>query len=363
MKGIDRDLLGMSLGALRKAYEELSYMKCDMAIGAVGSGKSDTYGLDWIPESIIRHEVDDYDANIVLVTEETGKMYRGEQNMEPTQTVLVCDPTDKSIKLREFLMNRMSEDPNCSSREVHKILKENYNIWEKEMGNPHISGASASITAIRDRRVMFNAMVNYVTGNAFVANSLGTKYGKIHDDFAKFEDVRFSSETKKGKKFAAFLGKEGYRENLQQCQLGLDENDCVDPWTGGPLRIVYLSSLNNEGNVSFIMSNGEKIGEWIGWLPWAKYARDTAQSDEHVLEVYRVFFENPRTKELVLVAPAPHYSIFVVEDGETRINLERMFQLDDPSHYRETLLIIPRHNMEAIGRATALGKYHQELRL
>jgi hypothetical protein len=78
MKGIEKDLRDMSIQALTRAFNEIGALRCDYAIERVGSGKSDTYGLDAIPEETIKVEVDNYDRDIVLVTEETGKMYSGE---------------------------------------------------------------------------------------------------------------------------------------------------------------------------------------------------------------------------------------------------------------------------------------------
>lgn len=362
MKGIEKDILDMSVEALRKAYEEINGLRCDFAVETVGSGKGDTYGLDAIPEEVIKHEVGDYDANIVLVTEETGKMYAGERGLEPTQSVLICDPTDRSIKMKEFLEAAMKKDSGYSKKYVHEAFAKKMEDWKSEFGIPAITGASGSITAIRDRRIIFNTMVNYVTGELFIADSLGTKSGDI-EKYGKQEmqNVEFPSGRRSTTKFVTFLGKSGYPENLEKCNLGLDPADCIEPWTGGPLRILRLSSID-DGGVSFILSNGEKVCEWIGWLSWVKYARDPVQSDERAMEAYRLFFESPRTLKLVSVAPGPHYSIFVMEDGETRVNLDRMFQLADPSHYRETIMVTPRHNVGAISRVKSLGSYQQELK-
>jgi len=360
MKGVEKDLRNLSVRALTRAFNEIHSLRCDFAVEPVGSGKFDTYGLDAIPEETIKLEVDNYDGDIVLITEETGKIYSGEQGLEPTQNVLICDPTDRSIKMREFLQGLIKEDSDVGKKTVDDAFSDYLDRWESQLGNPTISGASASITAIRDRRILFNVMVNYVTGELFIADSVGTRKGKIGEDTV--EEVRFPSASSGSGKFVTFLGKEGYPENMEKCNLGLSLEDCVDPWTGGPLRILNLSSLG-EGSVSFIMSNGEKVCEWIGWLSWVKYARDSVQSDERALEPFRLFFESPRTKELVLVAPGPHYSIFTEEAGETRVNLDRMFQLADPSHYRETILVTPRDNVGAISRVRSLGTYQEELRL
>ncbi len=383
MKGIEKDLLNVSVDALKSAYEAISNLKCDFATEIVSGGKSDTYGLDFTPEEAIKHTVQGYDADIVLVTEETGKNYSGEVGLEPTQTVLICDPTDRSIKMRQFLLALMQKEPGYSNKLVHQAFSEKLDAWENGIeyvgddkkksklymgpGSPSITGASASITVIRDRKIMLNVMINYVTGELFIADPLKPRMGSFEDyKKDKMRHIKFPSEGGKDNKFVAFLKKKGYSENLKQCNLGLKEEDDIDPWAGGPLRILRLSSFSytdNDNSVSFILSNGEKICEWLGWLSWVKYASDPVESDEHALEAYRMFFENPRTRSLVSVAPAPHYSIFTIKEGETRVNLDRMFQLDDPSHYRETILVAPRHNIASVSRVKALGGHQEELKL
>lgn len=360
MKGIEKDLREMVVHALIRAYTEIRLLRCDYAIERVGIGKFDTYGLDAIPEETIKLEVDNYDGDIVLITEETGKMYSGELGLEPTQTVLICDPTDRSIKMREFLQELIRDKVELAKMNVGDVFSQYRDQWQNKFGNPTISGASSSITAIRDRRVLFNVMVNYVTGELFIADSLGTRRRKINDEHT--EVVNFSAASRTTRQFITFLGKEGYAENMEKCNIGLKSEDCLDPWVGGPLRILYLSDLFKK-DISFIMSNGEKICEWIGWLAWVKYARDTLQPGGQALKAFRVFFESPRTRELVLVAPGSHYSIFVEKAGETKINLDRMFQLDDPSHYRETILITPGDNIGPISRVRSLGNYEKELHL
>jgi hypothetical protein len=281
--------------------------------------------------------------------------------LEPTQTVLICDPTDRSIKMREFLQKLIQQDSNLAFATVREAFNQHADQWRLQFGNPTISGAAGSITAIRDRRILFNVMINYVTGEIFTADSFGTRKSTIEDQSSE-EPVSFSAADRRSRRFVTFLGKEGYVENMEKCKLGLKPEDCSDEWTGGPLRIINLSDLG-ERDISFILSNGEKICEWVGWLAWVKYARDPRQADEPALHAFRLFFESPRTKELILVAPGPHYSIFIEEGGEMRVNLDRMFQLADPSHYRETILITSRENVGAIARVRALGQYETELKL
>lgn len=360
MDGASRDLMKICTEALRQAYDDINSLRCGYAIELVHSGKSDTYGLDEVTEEVIKHCIDGYDPNIVLVTEETGKMYHGGKGLEPTQTVLIADPTDRSIKLKEFLEKRIAEDDSNRNKYVNEVIAGSVDLWEKEFGHATLSGAFGSIAAVRNGRILFNVMINYVTGDVFVSSPLGNKQGGLRDPMENYTSIEFPSQTRSDR-YSTFLGKKGYAENLQKCGLDLKPENCTDPWIGGPARILQLSTISPK-DVGFILSNGEKIGEWVGWLAWAKYARKPTDPDERSLSVYRIFFEDPKTRELVLVAPAPHYSIFRDEDGETRINLDRMFQLEDPSHYRETLVVIPVNNLRPVARIKSLGKYKHELK-
>ena len=69
MKGIERDLRDMAVDALTKAHDELGELRCDFAVEPVSGGKADTYGLDAIPEEVVKQEVNEYDGDIVLITE------------------------------------------------------------------------------------------------------------------------------------------------------------------------------------------------------------------------------------------------------------------------------------------------------
>lgn len=364
MQGIDRSLLKTCISGLEGAYNRLNEMKVADACAIVGGGKSDTLALDWMPEQELGRVIQNYDPTTFLITEEAGK-YSGMDGLEPSDVVLVCDPTDRSIKLHEFLDKAMKTHASCGMETVRSVLQAQKGEWEKSMGNAALSGASGSVTAIKGGRPVFNVMINYVTGDVYYACPLGTKRRKANDTGRIESDasVEFQTQTSCDRKFATFLKKKGYPENMNQCALSLVEADCVDPWAPGPMRILYLSDLNTDPTkqASFILCNGEKAGEWMGWLPWAMYAKDPGQGDEHALEVYRVFFESPSTKELVLMAPGPHYSIFTEKSGKSRINFSRMFQLQNPSQYRETLLVVPKHNTDAIGRVTALGQYQKRL--
>jgi len=217
MKGAEKDLLRMVVNSLAKAHYEVGELKASFAVQPVEGGKNDTYGLDSIPEEVIKHTVAGHDPAIALITEETGKMFSGEDSPESTRTVLICDPTDRSIKMKEFLDKVVKERPAYGNEPIVKAFADLRMEWENEFGNPTISGASSSITAIRDGRLVFNAMVNYVTGDVFIADARGTRMGQIVDyEKGDMKPVVFSP-VRRGNKFIAFMKKRGYPENLQQC--------------------------------------------------------------------------------------------------------------------------------------------------
>ncbi|MCX6816137.1 MAG: hypothetical protein NT120_04785 [Candidatus Aenigmarchaeota archaeon] len=324
MDGASKDLMYACMKALKKAHDGMVSLRCDRAVDCVSNGKSDTYGLDQATEEVIKHSIADYDKDLVLITEETGKAYHGERGLEPTRTILISDPTDRSIIMKKFLDKQIAEDDSKKKKYVGEILEQGMGKWKTELGDPVLSGASGSITAIKDRRILFNVMVNYITGHMFVSSPLGNRYGTT-DDLYQMSPVNFSPDAE-GDGFATFLGKTGYEENLEKCDIGVNKDKCIDPWAPGPTRILQLSDIYKQKDAGFILANGEKIGEWIGWLSWVKYAKDSHEPDENALQAFRIFFECPRTREYVSVAPAPHYSIFRDEGDETRITPVKILQ-------------------------------------
>lgn len=105
---------------------------------------------------------------------------------------------------------------------------------------------------------------------------------------------------------------------------------------GGPARILYLK---NPSKVGFIMSNGEKITEWLGWLAYVKFSKN--------LQAYELTFDGSWVRDGVLMAPSGTYSILgdLVEvcAGQSyktiQIDLQKLKFLKNPSKYRSTIVI------------------------
>jgi len=125
----------------------------------------------------------------------------------------------------------------------------------------------------------------------------------------------------------------------------------------GPLRILYLSvcSIPDQA-VGFIVANGEKIGEWIHWLPFVRFARRQDDSGSKALRIFEVAQEQSLMRDGYLMMPSPAYSIFRdIGAGKVIIDVERLRHLDNPSKYRATFLVTPSTNRYAIGQAQQYG--------
>ena len=146
------------------------------------------------------------------------------------------------------------------------------------------------------------------------------------------------------------MGKSGYRENFLDSRL-IDEKDLSDllhyHLPGGPLRILYLSTFQPDDDpIGFILANGEKITEWIHWLPFVRFAQKENDQSELALKLYEVYQDRPWTKDGVLMSTPPAYSIFRKASNDSRmvIDVNRFADFSNPSKIRSTLLIAPRNN-------------------
>lgn len=154
------------------------------------------------------------------------------------------------------------------------------------------------------------------------------------------------------RRFVTFLGKEGYFNNLKDSMLMETEAELKAALhydvPGGPLRILYLSSLQPKDKpLGFILANGEKIGEWIHWLPYIRFGRVPGDLGEPILRLFEVFQERPHTKDKgILMSTSPAYSIFKDYGGESGmvIDVNRFLNYENPSKVRSTLIVTSGNN-------------------
>lgn len=274
---------------------------------------------------------------------------------------------DRSKVLARFLGGRKGQLGDIFS--TPEIVPE----WEAQCGGDvALTGPYGSITATRHHHVLFNVMINYLSGRLYVACDAGIGAIPILEAFDDAQQARLKRTSEllqalspvefpigakwragKGLTFVAFCKGQKYEDNLlasdvaqlskiaeiRQSRLLFDE-------PGGPARVLYLST----GEVGFILSNGEKIGEWIGWLAWVAHSGGR-------LRAYEITFDSSWTRDEILMAPGQAYTVLgdsVVHDRGRRLravqlNLQKLRFLSNPSQYRSTLLVCPASNEEIRG--------------
>jgi hypothetical protein len=378
MEGIEISHLNVAIKAALTAYYDLRHSTVEEALHPVDAyGKKDTLGMDAGPEITICEILKGYDSGSVVVTEEIGqKGIDFSSTFRPNEphtfrTVFICDPTDRSNQLKAFLagfpketkIGKIFEDPNTKEK------------WEKEFSSPaSITGATSAISCVRHGVPIFAVIVNYVTQELVVSCASGNRILKLPDNRPDLVDMNFvclngellsfpsiNGEIKSMRKFVTFLGdsgKIGYNENFADSGL-LDKNQMSEflhyGKPGGPSRILYLSSLQLTTPIGFILANGEKIGEWIHWLPFIQFACNQNDSSQPALILYEVFQDRPWTKEGILMSTPPNYSIFREYDGKLYVDTSWLLRMPNPSQLRSTLIVAPYDNRWAVRASSQSG--------
>ena len=366
MYGVEKAHCNAAIKAIITAFYALSNSTIEEALRPIFAyGKSDTLGMDAMPEITIIEQLKRYDAMSIIVTEETSpkaSIFNESGDSRRYRTVFISDPTDRSVCFNSFLQNIKNK-----KLKVADILMdpETRMKWESLYGKPaEITGSASAISCVRRGIPIFSLIVNYITCQLFVACAAGNyaialpkQLTKIDLDYITkgggekliFRDIDYQSPTAM-KKFVTFMGKSGYRENFLDSRL-IDEKDLSDllhyHLPGGPLRILYLSTFQPDDDpIGFILANGEKITEWIHWLPFVRFAQKENDQSELALKLYEVYQDRPWTKDGVLMSTPPAYSIFRKASNDSRmvIDVNRFADFSNPSKIRSTLLIAPRNN-------------------
>lgn len=361
-------------------------------------GKQDTLGLDAIPEIIAKRVLKSYSDEVIFVTEEADDKNRKIWPRDPDKAkqplMMISDPLDRSKHFKSLLLDISTDDPSRNSSKIGDML-ENDDIarelikrWEEGMsvvdektglktekiivgGKPAIiTGPTISITSLFKGKIIASVIVNLITQHIFLAAPMGIYYMKLpsylNEKTIKKIDLEFivkngkkldmissesvSSSPEDYMRFVTFLGKSGYKENFEASMIFL--KDVGDPYgllrhkePGGPARILFLSELQRKfGPIGFIMANGEKIHEWFPWLPFVKYAKD--KMGNPALKVFEVAIaDSANLKGGVLMSTSQAYSIFQIEkDEELYIDISFLRRLDQPSHFRSMLVVVPADN-------------------
>lgn len=382
MKGIERVYCNFTIQAVLGAALGLMQTSVLEALSKQKIGKRDTLGMDAVPENSIREAVNNYFVNPVLVTEETDEITRANwpEDPDPDKQPLMffSDPMDRSSQFKKFLKNFPGT---CGKSELDLVgdviaCPQSKKYWEKEIDaiSPiAISGATISVTCVSKGKIIVSVIMNIMTRTIFVACSNGIYSMQVPMDVDKVKKSRalmasanlemieqkgkkiiFNSDKNSYKKqedflrFVSFVGKTGYMENLADSGILPDyQTHLYHDCPGGPSRILFLSDFQPAAlPIGFILANGEKIGEWIHWLAYVKFAKDV--HGDKILKIHEINIERPWTKESILMSPPPPYSIFRHKGNsgeDSFLNISRLRDLDRPSHYRSMVLITKADNM------------------
>lgn len=367
MNGKNQALVNLMINAAINAHLGLFSTPMGDLISEISPGKMDTLGMDWTAETRIRKTVKEFDSSIILVTEEDEperKEWPLFTNSDSREVVMISDPIDRSSQMKEFL-TRMSAGFQTTSIFERLNDVDIVDMWENKIAEKPsiITGGTTAITCLIGGSVLAAVIVNHIYRNIMIAVEAGVYTFSLELSEKELKALDMAKIVKKGtnvyfpgsertcnsvsdkKIYTAFAGKEGYPENLQESKIFID--DCMThihhDKPGGPTRVFYLSNLQKTfGPVGFILSNGEKITEWIHWLAVVKYGKDI--NGNPALEVYEVSIKRPNTKEGILMSCYPTYSIFTQRNDEAYIDIAFLRRFPASSHYRAMLVVVPRDN-------------------
>lgn len=367
LQGIEEAYCNMCIKALLGANHSLMETSLVDAISKAHEyGKGDTLTIDAIPEIEIGRYVTKFDARGILITEELGMELAGrvETNSHEPLTIFFCDPTDRSAPLKKFLELRQKPGKNVGNI---MLASDAIQEWEKLFGTPvTITGPTCAITCVREGLPVFAVILNYITQELILCCPAGIKITTLpHYESELYENLDTETIFKDGKdiefplikgrhtryddyrNFITFLGKEGYNEHLSECHIfpAGESREPVYREPGGPTRPLYLSKLFTATPIGFILANGEKIGEWIHWLTFLRFAK---HEGEQVFQIFELTHERPRTREGISMAPSNAYSVFQGDreypGKPVRIDVRPLCLLHKPSLFRATLVFTPINN-------------------
>ena len=359
MQGVEKSHCNAVLSAIIKSTYAFWQSTVEEALRPILKyGKSDTLGMDAMSEITIIEELQRYDQLSAIITEEAGGReqlhfsYPNDPHLY--KTVFFSDPTDRSSQLKAAL-----ETAADKTRTVLDVVNnpDFWGMWQTRFGTPlAITGGTSSVTCVRRGVPIFSIIVNYITRELFLACSAGCYSYRLpvvqakldlDDIFITGNKVFFNDTCAPDdmRRFATFMGKSLYKENFIDSRFMTEadmEKNLYYDMAGGPSRVLYLSMLQPaDKQLGFVFANGEKITEWIHWLPFLRFARKKNDQGEPALRLFEVYQDRPYTKEGILMSTPPAYSIFQpIEDGRHMvISVNKFEAFDNPSKVRSTLIL------------------------
>ncbi len=377
MKGVEIEYANVCVNALFGSYRQLLQMTCEEALSKTRYGKGDTKGFDASVESGIKRCLSQFNGEeIVLITEETddvtSRVWPIDPNPKQQPKMFFSDPVDRSKYLEQIIIlmaKKVVSEGNDKSLEDRKNMKVSklllrddiVELWDKHIDAPaSITGTTSAITYVNRGRVIFSIILNFITRDIYVACDIGIAKIKIDKDFKNIplkdpleyimkegNRVTFPFSMERSvtdddlNNFVTFLGKDMYKEIFVESRIvpGNYEKFIHHDHPGGPSRVLYFSDLQpKESPIGFVLANGEKIGEWMHWLPFVKFAKNS--NGNHALKIYEVSLKCSLFKDDILVSTPPAYSIFNCRDEKDYIDISIMKSHGRPSRFRSMLVVV-----------------------
>ncbi len=376
--GIEKAYSDAMIRALRTAQQALFDTRVrDATSRSHVLHKGDTLGLDQRPENALAAALQKFDPHCITITEERGAVnpfaVEGPTSLQGARTFFGCDPFDRSNQACAFLGKYGKAD----ERVIDVIRRqETKDMWEAEYGKPlSITSSTSAICCIRRGMPIAAVILNHLAEEMTLACAAGIFYVTLPQDLSTTVTLDYVQEHGKrlefpqpgyhtGKKIVAFIGKpdRGYPQNFDSCRLVTDTDlgkHLHYNLPGGPSRVLYLSNLQpGDDPIGVVVANGEKIGEWIHWLAFTRFARRNDDFSAAALRLFEVSQNQSLMIDGYLMMPSSDYSIFANRDEGNRhvfISTEKLEKLANPSKYRATLVLIPANNKWALSQVEQYG--------
>jgi hypothetical protein len=402
MQGIERSYLEFAVKAIAKVYGHFLATEVKEILNGVYYGKKDTKGVDAIPEILLKETLEKFSKDAVLITEENDKYALRDlpdsTDLSAWPLIFISDPTDRSkfiLRLLDEMLKQCvlekSSKKTCEEVTVRQLFKnlDPFEFWKKVGEDPiKVTGPTTSLSCIDKGQVLFSVLANYITGDMTIACESGV-YGVDLNNFSddtqitlrkvlrKENEITFLSIRSRRKKlkkradifndfkrFVTFLGdknKKGYQENFRDSMIFMGDGQAQKfvhhKQPGGPARILYHSEYYTDKSIiGFIMANGEKITEWIHWLPYVRFVKNSEGS--RAFRMFEIFTDRLWSKGGILMSTPPAYSIFRKKrknDNSYFLNVHGLRSYDQPSHFRSMIVIAPSDNEWIV---TTMKKYN-----
>lgn len=375
--GIEKSYTDAMLRALRNAQRALfDTLVSDAVNRSHVPHKGDTLGLDQRPENAITAALQKFDPYCVTITEERGAVNPfvtdGPMVLQGARTFFGCDPFDRSNQACAFF----KQYGKLEEKLVDVIRRRRAGkLWEEQYGRPlSITSSTSAISCIRRGLPVAAAILNHLAEEITLACPAGVYHVKLPKDLAVSITLDYVQEHGQrlqfpqpdyhnGQKIVAFIGKpeRGYPDNFNNCRLVINTDlgkHLHYNLPGGPSRVLYLSNLQSKKEpIGVVVANGEKIGEWIHWLPFARFARRIDDNSAPALRLFEVSQNQSQMIDGYLMMPSPDYSIFTNDTERHRVvvSSEKLQSLGNPSKYRSTLVLIPANNKWALSQVEQYG--------